>query len=108
MTRYYAKRDKEKYRQIIVPFPVGSEVLQFYTEEAKRMGVGLPTLIYMLLADRYEALHGDGKNIWFPRGVPVRQELEQASEEKHDDNPFSQHAEITVDPSIALKELGDM
>lgn len=58
-------------RQVNVPIPRGSEMESFYEAEASAQQVKLPTYIYQLLLDRYEALHGRGKSIWFPRGIPT-------------------------------------
>lgn len=65
MNRYNPKRDSKLYKQVIVPVPLRSEIEQFYQDEANSMHVGLPTLFYQLLEDRFLTLTGKGRNIWF-------------------------------------------
>lgn len=66
MSRYNPKRDSKLYKQVIVSIPVHSEMEQFYQDEANRMHVGLPTLFYQLLEDRFlSIITGKGRNIWF-------------------------------------------
>lgn len=62
---------KQSDAQILVGIPRDSDMHQFYLQEAEEQGVKLPTFIYQLLKDRYEALHGGGRCVWFPRGMMV-------------------------------------
>jgi len=60
--------------QYMVGIPRDSAMHRFYQDEAKAQQVKLPTYIYQLLRDRYEALQGGGSGLWFPRGVTVSHE----------------------------------
>jgi hypothetical protein len=63
--------------QYMVGIPRDSDMHRFYQEEATSQGVKLPTHIYQLLKDRYEALQGSGQAIWFPRGAAAPPVLER-------------------------------
>ena|SRR5579859_5543541 len=84
MSRYNPKRDSRLYKQVIVTIPVHSEMEQFYQDEANSMHIGLPTLFYQLLEDRFLFLTtGKGRNIWFSHSyqTPVSIEKEPTQEQ---------------------------
>lgn len=83
MSRYNPKRDSKLYKQVIVAIPVHSEMAQFYQDEANMMHVGLPTLFYQLLEDRFLSLTGKGRNIWFSHSyqTPAPTEKETTKEQ---------------------------
>lgn len=61
----------KKHAQYMVGIPRDTEMHRFYQQEAEEQGVKLPTHIYQLLKDRYEALAGVGQGKWFPRGISL-------------------------------------
>lgn len=57
--------------QYMIGIPRDSEMNAFYQQEAAEHGLKVPTWLYLLLQDRYEALQGRGQGKWFPRGVSL-------------------------------------
>jgi len=62
--------------------PLHSEVEKFYEDEARQMHVGLPTLVYQLLEDRFLSLTGKGRNMWLPHApdIPVTTQADPTEE----------------------------
>lgn len=58
-------------QQYMVGIPRDSEMNAFYQQEAAEHGLKVPTYLYLLLKDRYEALQGKGQGKWFPRGISL-------------------------------------
>jgi len=91
------KRTKDD-RKVIVPAQKGSEMERFYLKEARDNGMGLPTLFYNLLEDRYLAMNGQRSNLWFPRSIPT----------VNDNNGHHQQdsEQEKADPKLAMSVFG--
>lgn len=91
------KRTKND-RKVIVPVQKGSEMETFYLKEARDNGMGLPTLFYNLLEDRYRAMKGQSSSLWFPRSIPIMSDgNSQQPQDTEQGKP---------DPKIALSVFG--
>lgn len=66
-----ARSKKLIYRTIGFP----PDVFKQLQEEANRYHLPFPTYITALHIDREEALQGQGRGLWFPRGVPLIQTI---------------------------------
>lgn len=91
------KRTKE-HRKVIVPVQKGSDMERFYLKEAKDNGMGLPTLFYNLLEDRYLAMNGQTSSLWFPRSMPTTND--------RNNNHSQDTEESKPDPKLAMSVFG--
>lgn len=88
--------------QYMVGIPRDSEMQRFYQKEAYEQGVRVPTYLYLLLKDRYEALTGEGQGKWFPRGwqgtaTPLHLVSESLGEEISPDEAIAMFGGIDPD-----------
>src|SRR5260370_138142 len=88
---------KGETHNVTVPIKRGGDMETFYEQEARRYGIGLPRLFYLLLEDRYQALAGEGSNKWFPR--VERHAVSEAGS-------IATRSEIKTQESLASELLG--
>ncbi len=83
--------------QVNVGIPTHSPMHEFYKEEAKSRGVKLPTHIYQLLKERYDAIE---RGVIWSWGPIIFQPEAPAQEQK------SENGNTEIDATMVLEALG--